>query len=123
MHKPGDGVYKVCRFELRVRVSHLPLIHISELTNYSVRGSRVRIPSPRSGTNSPPDFTVISSVSWGHNPHAFVMPNVLELNEQTMEYRNTCHTSFRFSHRLLLRKSVGEFLKLGDDRAVSLRSG
>ena len=38
-----------------------------------------------------------------------------------MEYEDVYHTSFRFSHHLLLRQSVGEFLQLGDDRAVSLR--
>lgn len=98
------------------------LIHVSDLTNYSTRGSRVRIPSPHVGTNSPPDVTAISNVSWGHIPHAYVMLNVLESNEHTMEYGNMYHTSFCFSHHLLLRKSVSEFLKLGGDRAISLCS-
>lgn len=33
------------------------------------------------------------------------------------------YTSFHFPHRLLLHKSVGEFLKLSGDWPVSLRPG
>ena len=50
------------------------------------------------------------------------MPNVLELNEQTMGYENGYRTSFCFPHRLFLGQSVGQFLKLSDDRAVALLS-
>lgn len=52
---------------------------------------------------------------------AHVIPNVLELNEQTTEYESICHTSFRFPHRLLLGQSIGEFLKLRNDRFITLR--
>ena len=40
-----------------------------------------------------------------------------------MEYISVYETSFRPSHCLLLRQSVGEFLELGDNRAIRLRPG
>jgi hypothetical protein len=87
------------------------------------RESQINYLSPLGGTNSPQDAVVISNMSWRHAPPMYIIPNVLEWNEQIVRSKNAYHSLFHLSHRLLLRQSVCELLKLGDDRAVGLRPG
>jgi len=87
MGKSKDGVFKICRYELVVRIALLRPAHIPKVTNCAAERARsAAYPHAVELTHRCISVTVTYNVSGLRASHVSIISNVLEWNEQTVGY-------------------------------------